>query len=69
MITLLSAVLAVPLNLKPVLVEGWDRVSKLLLFLVALNDVIDDSLSLHVEETDAGIVRGLSIADISLMIM
>ena len=69
MITLLSTVLAVPLNFKPVLVEGRDRVSELFIFLVALNDVIDDSLSLHVEETDAGIMSGLSIADISLMIM
>lgn len=69
MITLLSAVLAIPLDLKPVLAEGGDRVGEFLFFLVALNDVIDAGLSLHVEESNAGIVSGLNIADISLMIM
>ena len=67
MIALLSAVLAIPLNLEPVLVEGRNRVGEFLLLLVALNDVIDASLSLHVKETNTGIVGGLSISDISLM--
>ena len=67
MITLLSTVLAVPLNLKPVLVEARDRVSELFIFFVALNDVIDDSLSLHVEETNASIVSGLGVCNISLV--
>jgi hypothetical protein len=67
MITLLSADLAIPLNLEPVLVEGRNRVGEFLFLLVALNDVIDASLSLHVKETNTGIVSGLSISDISLM--
>jgi len=69
MITLLSAVLAIPLNLEPVLAKGRDGVGEFLVFLVALNDVVDGRLSLHVEKTDASIVSGLSIADISLMSM
>lgn len=67
MIALLSAVLVVPLNLEPVLAEGRNRVGEFLVLLVALNDVINASLSLHVEKTNTGIVSGLSIADISLM--
>ena len=67
MLTLLSTVLVIPHNLKPVLVEGRNRIGKFLVLLVALNNIIDGSLSLHVEETNACIVSGLSISDISLV--
>ena len=67
MVALHSTVLAVPHNLEPVLVEGGDRIGELLVLLVALDDIVDDSLSFHVEETDAGVVSGLSVGDIRLV--
>ena len=67
MVALHSSVLAVPLNLEPVLVEAWDRIGEFLVLLVALDDIVDDSLSFHVEETDAGVVSGLSVGDIRLV--
>ena len=67
MLALLSTVLAIPHNLEPVLVEGGDRIGEFLVLLVALNNIIDGSLSLHVEETNASIVSGLSVCDISLV--
>ena len=50
MVALHSTVLAVPHNLEPVLVEGGDRICELLVLLVALDDIVDDSLNTLNEE-------------------